>query len=298
MRRLTLCSTIPLSVVLSFGLGACGDEQVSPKEPEYEARSLVAFGSCDDLVSYARVQIQEKLEASYRRGDHGMGMPGSAGVNDDADGAAKGKGAAMPQQPKGNAESTGDAAPKDPGHSGTNNQEVGVDEADRVKTDGRRIFSVSNGVLRIAQLGSGQAVISDSLKVRSQNEFGSSEFLIVQDRLLLIQSVTRLSQTVGQSQPPVIRIREIDVAQPGQAKIVREMEVEGRYISARQMGSKVRVALRSSTKGLDLRRPWDFFGNPNQGKDHDQPNTGPGGGIHVSQATQRAAPDGFPNAMG
>ncbi len=42
--------------------------------------------------------------------------------------------------------------------TGTNNQESGVDESDLVKTDGRRIVSVVNGVLRVTELDDSPAV--------------------------------------------------------------------------------------------------------------------------------------------
>ena len=37
-------------------------------------------------------------------------------------------------------------------HSGTNNHEAGVDEADLVKTDGKRLVSVVDGVLRVVDV--------------------------------------------------------------------------------------------------------------------------------------------------
>src|SRR5919206_170118 len=59
----------------------------------------------------------------------------------------------------------GAAAPADatPDFSGTNTHEVGVDEPDLVKTDGKRIVTVSGGVLRVVDAASWRLTGSLSL---------------------------------------------------------------------------------------------------------------------------------------
>lgn len=272
-RRISLLS---LSTVACLSFVGCFQQGGEP-QPEIEARSLVAFGSCEDLLSYARTQIQADLERSYEQGGKGGFLPG----------VGTSGGAALPGMPEGpmdegpgandNAESDAtagaDVQPKNPGaspessspskdHSGTNNQEQGVDEADLVKTDGDRIFTLSQGVLRIADLRGERSTITDRVQVRKTNQYGSNEMLIHGDRILVMQTGGMLDHhpMSGQGRPGVF-LYEIDASVPGQAKVVRELVVEGQYISARKTGSLIRVVLRKSTNALDIKSPWAFLNN-------------------------------------
>ena len=117
--------------------------------------------------------------------------------------------------------------------SGTNVQEEGVDEADIVKTDGRRIFTVSSGRLVVVDAASRSPVGSVTVA-----EGWGRELFIDGDSLLLITRSTSEapdgSQTVLQS---------IDVS-GGAPEIVQTLNVQGNYISARSVGGTARVILR------------------------------------------------------
>lgn len=297
MRHFRRISILSLSTVACLHLAGCFQQGDDP-QPEIEARSLVAFGSCEDLLSYARVQIQAQLEKRYEQqypggagffpggttgapgGTGGVGMPGmpegpmddTAGINENA--GANGT-AGTADQAEGKGASPGAASPsKD--HSGTNNQEEGVDEADLVKTDGRRIFALSNGVLRIADLSEERSVLTDRVQVKTSNQYGRSEMLIHGDRVLVMQlgGMLDFDPKSGQGRPGVF-MYEIDASVPGQAKVVRELVVEGQYVSARKTGSLIRVVLRKSTNALDLKSPWDFFSS--SGVDNKYPDEAPQG---------------------
>ena len=103
------------------------------------ALRLVAFTSCDDALGRLKQAAKEYV------GPYGFG--GEVGLFGDRRAAAAAPG--MAEDAK---SSTGGAAPgsgAQPNYSGTNTHEAGVDEPDLVKTDGRRIVTVNQGLLRI-----------------------------------------------------------------------------------------------------------------------------------------------------
>ena len=109
---------------------------------------LKTFESEEDLVAYFSGQVMEGHMGFSRMGEGGMGMgdvlestaPDSGGFDAPAAAPAPASGAPVAQN-----QSIG----VDGDFSGTTVQEVGVDEADVVKTDGKYLYIVSNSVLRI-----------------------------------------------------------------------------------------------------------------------------------------------------
>ena len=125
-------------------------------------------------------------------------------------------------------------------HSGTNVQEAGVDEADIVKTDGRRIFAMSAGHLVVVDAARREVLGSILLPVGE-----SVELFLAGDSLLAIQ------QSGGRGgNPPQAVVHRIDV-RDGVPAISETLRVEGTYVSARSVGGVARVIVRS--------RPADDF---------------------------------------
>ena len=117
--------------------------------------------------------------------------------------------------------------------SGTNVQEAGVDEADIVKTDGRRIFTLSSGRLVVVDAASRRSVGSVAVA-----EGWGRELFIDGDGLLLI---TRSHSESGDGSETVLQ--RIDVS--GDApEIIETLNVQGNYLSARSVGGTARVILR------------------------------------------------------
>ena len=117
--------------------------------------------------------------------------------------------------------------------SGTNVQEVGVDEADIVKTDGRRIFTLSSGQLVVVDAASRRTAGSVAVA-----EGWGRELFIDGDGLLLI---TRSTSDATDGSETVLQ--RIDVS--GDApRIVETLNVQGNYISARSVGGTARVIMR------------------------------------------------------
>ena len=117
--------------------------------------------------------------------------------------------------------------------SGTNVQEAGVDEADIVKTDGRRIFTLSSGQLVVVDVASRTRTGAVAVA-----EGWGRELFIDGDSLLLI---TRSTSDAPDGSETVIQ--RIDVGTGG-PQIVQTLNVQGDYISARSVAGTARVILR------------------------------------------------------
>jgi uncharacterized secreted protein with C-terminal beta-propeller domain len=130
-----------------------------------------------------------------------------------------------------------------PEFSGTNTQELDVDEPDIVKTDGRRIFAVTDRTLRVIDVASG--TVTGTLTLDGY----SHSLLLRGDRLLAIaskggtppyESGRPVAPTVAPIASATI-VTEIDVS--AAPKVLRTMEVPGRFVDARQNGGTARLVI-------------------------------------------------------
>ena len=187
---------------------------------------LVRFNDCDTLLDHLHT------EYSARVGPWGFdqgGWFGPVGARRSGDDMAMAEEAIADAEPE-----AASAAPVEGvDFSGTNVQEAGVDEADIVKTDGRRIFTLSSGRLVVVDAASRRAVGSVAVA-----EGWGRELFIDGDDLLLI---TRSSSDAGDGSQTVLQ--RIDVSS-GAPEIVHRVNVQGNYISARSVGGNARVVLR------------------------------------------------------
>lgn len=250
-----------------------------------EPRSMVAFTGCEDLLAYAREQFRKELEPSYEdrfgmgapgmnsggfvpgmgtggmgvpgMGTGGMGVPGmgvgTAGMPDMANPSA-GQGDAAPKD-----ETDGSSAPQTPDHSKTNNQTEGVDEPDLVKTDGKRMFTLRRGELRILQLDGASATITDKIVLTEGAGRRGSEMLMHGDRILVLIQAYRHDPAHAYPSEPELQAIEIDASQPGQAKVVAKLVVSGSYVSARKIDATVRLVLRGAGRRPEFRQPFSFW---------------------------------------
>ena len=191
---------------------------------------LVRFDDCDTLLDYLHTEYSARVGPWGFDGGGWFGpMPlieeEMAMASDDmAEAAAPAQGVAT----------SATAAPVEGvDFSGTNVQEVGVDEADIVKTDGRRIFTVSAGRLVVVDAASRSTVGSVAVA-----EGWGRELFIDGDSLLLITNSTSdapdRSETVLQS---------IDVS-GDTPQVTQTVNVQGNYVSARSVGGVARLILR------------------------------------------------------
>ena len=195
---------------------------------------LVRFDDCDTLLDYLHTEYSARVGPWGFDGGGWFGpMPITEGGMDEemamaADDMAE---AAAPAQV---ADTSATAAPVEGvDFSGTNVQEAGVDEADIVKTDGRRIFTLSAGRLVVVDA----AGRSRTGEVAVAEGWGR-ELFIDGDSLLLI---TRSASDAGDGSETVLQ--RIDVS-GGTPEVTQTVNVQGDYISARSVDGTARVILR------------------------------------------------------
>ncbi len=221
--------------------------------------SLKAFDSCQAFMGHVRRRADAMV------GPYGLAGSGSTVLRlkapELADGAVAAPALAAP------------SLTPQPGtdFSGTNLQEAGVDEPDIVKTDGRTIFSVTGGRVSAVdvtgptprRLG---AIELDGITI--------SGMILIGDRLLVIGDggqpfvgdviTTKIAAPAGEPAPPPrlppvwtpqTVLVQLDVSDPGRARVVTRMKIDGSLVSARRTGDTVRVVLSSAPTYVALTQP-------------------------------------------
>ena len=209
---------------------------------------LRAFSSCKSLVDYAR--------AGAQRTDGGVGVVGRATpgapvvlttppiapVPTDTGTSVGGVVPPSAAAPVSGRE-TGGAVPD---FSGTNTQEADVDEPDVIKTDGRRIFAVTDATLRV--IDPATSTVTGTLALDGNEH----RLLLRGDRVLVIANkgasptAIPIDRPIAPTTEPLTSttiVTEIDVS--AAPKVMRTMEVPGRFVDARQNGGVARLVIDS-----------------------------------------------------
>ena len=233
--------------------------------------ALSGFGDCDALLDHLRTEAAERVGPwGFESGGwYGGPIFFEDGVDfaEDDDMAEE---AAAPQ-----AEAATDTA-ADGGSStravegvdfsGTNVQEVGVDEADIIKTDGERIYVIAAHQLVVVDVN--ERVVLGAVDLPQS---WNSELFLVGDEILLVCSgwleqglridaasnggdaeaaFADEAEDLAISEPfygsNVVRVTRISVDGSGVPDVVESMVVEGDYVSARAVDGVARVIVRSN----------------------------------------------------
>jgi uncharacterized secreted protein with C-terminal beta-propeller domain len=199
------------------------------------ALRLVAFDSCDDLLAGLRAAAKESV------GPYGFG-----GGRDMA--MEKGAAADSPSL---------DSAPQaaSPAYSGTNTHEAGVDEPDLVKTDGKRIVTITDGTLRVIDAAARKVTGSLSLQ---PNSFGENLLLAGDHALVLTRTAIPLGTVPDGYRTPSMQARLLLIDLTGTPRIVSQYTMDGYVVDARQVGTVARVVIHSSPQlpfRTDIERP-------------------------------------------
>ena len=191
---------------------------------------LVRFDDCDTLLDYLHTEYSARVGPwGFDQGGWfgPMPLPGvtvamsvDEAMTESADAPAA-------------APSVTAAAVEGVDFSGTNVQEAGVDEADIVKTDGRRIFTLSAGRLVVVDAASRSTIGSVTVA-----EGWGRELFIDGDSLLLI---TRSTSDAADGSETVLQSIDVSGSAP---EITGTVNVQGSYVSARSVGGTARVVLR------------------------------------------------------
>ncbi|MFB9450751.1 beta-propeller domain-containing protein [Dactylosporangium vinaceum] len=194
----------------------------SAPQPE-AALKLVAYDSCEDLAGRLRKATAEAV------GPWGFGnYPGGIRTLNG--------GGAVPEAKT--AQGTDDAA-----FSGTNNHEAGVDEPDEIKTDGKRIVTLSHGRLVVVDAASRQisgTLALDGASDANKQAIGADRLLLDGDRALILGFDYSDPERGG----PLLTL--VDLAGP--PKVVSTFRIDGALLDARQVGGVARVVIRSAPR--------------------------------------------------
>jgi uncharacterized secreted protein with C-terminal beta-propeller domain len=233
-----------VAVVLVAAAGASARDAAPAKKER-----LVAFGSCGQLLGYAKSQASRLVSP--------WGFGAGAVV----------RGGVPPSPAATGARDKGTAPQQGVDYSGTNVQEEGVDEPDLVKTDGETLFALSNGVLNAVDVRTHRPRVLDTLKLDTG---WSHELLLHGSRLLVLsrggywaEPLPAVAARMSPFVPSQSVVHEVDVSNPSALRVVRTLTLDGAYVSARLVGASARIVTSSP---IPQRLP---FVTPNSGSKAD-----------------------------
>ncbi|GGI02833.1 beta-propeller domain-containing protein [Egicoccus halophilus] len=270
MRRWT-ATTLPLLVVLTACTAAPPPEEPAarstPRTPAPAgetdafalpgdlqlAAALQPFDACDDLLDHLRTQALEQVGPwGLGGGGGGWRMTGEEFAVEDA-GDETAADTAMDAAP---AAGAADATVE---HSTTNVQEAGVDEPDRVKTDGDRLYVADDAWLRILDVTGDEPEQTGELRMR---DAWDAQLLLDGDRLLVTSSAPHVlpfaGERIADSMPyggSVTTLTLVDVSDPSAPEVTERLTLDGMTVSARLVDGVARVVVRTEA-GVDL--PWSY----------------------------------------
>ncbi len=233
---------LPGAMALTLLAGACvsNDAATDAAPTDLSSNNVVLTSarlktadSCDALLEHL---IAEGVE---RVGPYGFGNNGWWGPVVMEETMADDAGA-----PATEGESAGGS---DGDFSGTNNQEIGVEEADRVKTDGERLIIMRHNAVEVFDVTGDRPELERTISL-GDDAWGSEMFLVGDKVLLLSQSWAPgpfLADDLGISRPdgsPTSKIIEVDL---NTGNIEATIEIEGNYLSAREVDGSIRIVTSS-----------------------------------------------------
>ena len=200
----------------------------------FASANLEFFGNCDALLTYMQTEASKRVTAWGLGGDvyYGEGRPFEVDMAEDSAGDVPDSGL----EPS--------AAVEGQDFSGTNVQEVGVDEGDIVETDGEFVYVASTDGLRIV------SVVDAELVAEPELPQGSHQMLLDGDRLVVVTS--------SWSGAPDTIVSLFDVADPTSPTLLRRSHLEGGVVATRSVEGVARLVI---TTSFDQRLP---FVQPNQ----------------------------------
>lgn len=204
---------------------------------------LSSFDACDEVLDHL------KSEALDRVGPWGLRQ-----------------GSLLVEPLQGTAES--DAAPSEAAgssHSTTNVQEIGVDEPDVVKTDGKLIVTTAAGSLRVIDAGGGSPREIARLPLAEDGvSHVEAELLLSGDHVVVLVRGTSMvpyagvedtadsSSSVASDAPvaaawwqPAMSVLLVDLSDPTRPVVESSLKVDGEYVDARMTDDTVRLVVRS-----------------------------------------------------
>jgi hypothetical protein len=270
-RRVAVGATL----LLALGpLAACTAHNASVPPPGSDgATQLIGFNTCADALAGLRGAAKEYV-GPYGFNSFTYDGPGVVGVVNDAApvplAAGNGAGPAAAAPGSGVRADVPDTTGTT-GYSTTNNQEVGVDEPDLVKTDGKRIYAVSNGVVSVVDAATKTLIGSLDLADPSNGNYRpyDAQLLVFGDHALALTRTAFMTGgapgAAGNQPGPMApggvamgggmipaafqtgsELVLLDLS--GAPVVLSRMRITGSLVDARQTGSTVRVVIRSAPR--------------------------------------------------
>jgi len=285
--------------------GAVDDEFLSTYRPEAARAALTHVDTCDALltgiqndflvrVAESAKQLKTSIEAQGNNGAAGAvsygggpswGFPGmgAAGFPTSSGGAggsfagpssggsnSAGSGSVMvdDQAPMpGSPNNSGLIGEDDSQFSGTNNQELEVDEADIVKADGDRLFMIHGNNLAVLHAWpAAESTLQGSIVL----EGNPRDMFLRGDRAVVFSDLwdpwsAGLITDGSNFYSSATKVTVLNVS--GDVPTVeREVYLEGAYISSRRHGDVVRTVVQNGARAPQVPQPYieyyDLFGNP------------------------------------
>ena len=205
----------------------------TPAQPQgFGSARLNFFGDCPELLSY----MQDAASARVTPwGLNGGGMWYGAG---DVMMAEGGRDMASADTPDADT-SAAPAAMSEENFSGTNTQEVGVDEGDVVETDGNYVYVAANDGVRIVSVADADVVAEPELPQ------GTHQLLLDGNRLLVA--------TTSWSGSADTIVSLFDVTDPSEPTLLRRTHLEGSTVATRSIDGVARFVI---TTQFDQRLPF------------------------------------------
>ncbi len=236
--------------------GGDSREGLPENQPVQMQARLESFEKCEDLESYiedtAVLDMRSQLTWQRRMINYwGRGDVMNEAPTEDSGGAPP------PSMPGAPTPTSG--GPED--YTDTNNQVVGVDEADFVKNDGTRIFVISGRKLYLQRSWPAESLSAVGSLVLEG--WPREMFLVEQNRLVIFSAITY--QEDGSSQPGggadapcspmegcgyygsnATKVTVVNVADMSAPQVVDELYMPGSYFNARRSSGTVRLLLSDS----------------------------------------------------
>jgi uncharacterized secreted protein with C-terminal beta-propeller domain len=216
---------------------------LAPIGPAPSDLALAAYTSCDAMLAGLRQHTAAHITAN--------GLEGYGGLRYAVAGTAKAA-TLSPALSSSVPAPAGSVAADAPDHSTTNDQEAGVDEPDIVESDGTRIVSVSDGVLRVVDAATRK--ITGSLDLTMYAGASSAQLLMSGDRVLVLLGGSSTnypgfgpisSYDYGSSGTSSAFLL-VDLS--GSPKIVGTLHAKGGFVDARMVDGTARIVVSSVPK--------------------------------------------------
>jgi hypothetical protein len=200
--------------------------------------ALVGYDTCPAMLADLRAHAAASVTAWGLPNDQPVLYGAASGVPVAATGGT------VPMAAAGSAAKDAGPAPE---HSTTNDQEAGADEPDIVKTDGRRIVAVSDGVLQVVDAATRRP--AGRLDLRAYAGADNAQLLLAGNRaLVLLGQPAYYGPQYAGPQPlggaaPGTGSTYLLVDLSGAPTVISTMHTSGSYVDARLIGGVARVVV-------------------------------------------------------